>query len=622
VEPTGSTPTADTRCAPTPAEEAELDRLLAAAPASMAAMFLNRVHDTPHAEALRSPLPDGTWRSDTWQRTGTVVTEIAAGLLALGLDLEDRVALASTTRVDWIHADLGILCAGGATTTVYPTSTTEDVHHIVADSGARFAIVEDAGQLAKLAGLPVERVILIDGDPPAGTDAVLSLAQLRELGRARLAEDPDLVSRTTATLRSDHLATLIYTSGTTGRPKGVRLLHRSWVYEGCVIVALDLARADDLSYVWLPLSHCFGKVLLAGQIAAGHAAAVDGRVDQIIANLPVVRPTAMPGAPRIFEKVHAGVLAKVRAEGGAKLRIFTWAMGVGAKVSRLRQQGQEPSGLLAVQHAIADRLVFSTVRARFGGRVRFFISGSAPLPREVAEWFHSVGMLLVEGYGLTETTAGACVARLDRVEFGTVGRVMPGSRLRIDTDGEVLVQGPNVMAGYHQLPDATAEVLADGWFRTGDIGEITEQGNLRITDRKKDLIKTSGGKYVAPQVLETRFKVLCPLANGIVVHGDGRNFITALIALDPDALTAWAAAQGRDGSFAELARSPEVRAVVQGAVDQLNAGLGRWETIKKFEIIDRELTIEAGDLTPSMKLKRKHVEKQYGDVLDRFYAEG
>jgi long-chain acyl-CoA synthetase len=624
MDASGSTMTRTTACQASSIEEDKLAQLQRTAPASLGAMFLNRVRDTPDIEAFRRPDGAGGWVSSTWRQTGEVVTEIAAGLLALGLAPEDRVALASTTRVDWIHADLGVLCAGGATTTVYPTSTPEDVQHIVNDSGSRFAIAENVGQLAKLreGNLSLERIVLIDGEAPEGEASVLSLAQLRDLGRARLVENPNEVVEATAAVQPKQLATLIYTSGTTGRPKGVRLSHGAWVYEGLATAAINLVSSDDVSYLWLPMSHSFGKTLLASQLAVGHAAAVDGAVDHIITNLPIVRPTTMAAAPRVFEKVHAGIRAAVKQDGGAKLKIFNWALGVGLQVSRLEQQGKKPTGLLALKHTIADRLVFSTVRDRFGGQIRFFISGAAPLSKDISEFFHAVGLLVLEGYGLTETSAGTFVNRPGKFEFGTVGTPMPGTELKLDADGEILVKGPGVMQGYEHLDSATAEVLVDGWFRTGDVGEITERGALRLTDRKKDLIKTSGGKYVAPQSIETQFKVLCPLASQIVVHGDGRNFISALVALDAEVVKTWSVANGLgDKSFAEIAASPQVRAIVQQAIDQLNSGLGRWETVKKFEILDRDLTIEDGDLTPSMKLKRRAVEKRYSQVLDRFYAE-
>ncbi len=608
------------------AEEAAFARLWSAAPDSLSAMFLNRVRETPDLESYRRPDGAGGWISNTWKQTGEAVQEIAAGMLQLGLKPEDRVALASATRVEWIEADLGVLCAGGATTTMYPTSIPADVQHILNDSSAVIAIAENAEQLAKLRAAPsgLKHIILIDGDGVARSDddLVLTMDRLREIGRARLDIDANAVVEATAAVRPDHLATLIYTSGTTGRPKGVRLSHRSWVYEGMASKAVDMIGSDDLGYLWLPLAHSFGKTLLATQLAVGHAAAVDGAVDRIITNLPIVKPTTMAAVPRVFEKVHAGIQAKVRQEGGAKLKIFNWAVGVGLQVSRLERNGGKASGLLAAKHAVADRLVFSTVRERFGGRMKFCISGAAPLSPDVAEFLHAVGLLVLEGYGLTETSAGSFVNRPNNFEFGTVGTPFPGTEVKLDVDGEVLIKGPGVMQGYEHLDDATAEVLNDGWLRTGDVGEITERGSLRITDRKKDLIKTSGGKYVAPQGLETRFKVLCPLASQIVVHGDGRNFISALIALDADAVQVWASSHGLAGrSFAEIAASEQVHAVVQSSIEALNAEVGRWETIKKFEILDRDLTVEAGDLTPSLKVKRRAVERRYADVLNGFYAE-
>ena len=606
-----------------PADRALMDKRLADAPTSLGALFLRRVSETPNAEAYQRPDGAGAFVSSTWGETGLVVGELAAGLLSLGLQPEERVAIASTTRLEWIHADLAVMCAGGATTTIYPTSTPEDVHHILTDSESRFLFAENEEQLAKAfaESSSIEKAILFDGAAPEGADNVITLGDLREAGRAVLAENPDTVAHATEAVAPDQLATLIYTSGTTGRPKGVRISHRSWVYEGLATASVGLVNADDLGYLWLPMSHSFGKVLMSTQLTAGHSAAVDGDVTKIITNLPVVRPTTMAAAPRIFEKVYAGVIAATKAEGGAKLKIFEWAIGVGIEVSRLRQQGKEPSGLLKIKHAVADKLVFSKVRDRFGGRMRLFVSGAAPLSRDIAEWFHAVGLLVVEGYGLTETSAGSFVNRPTEFEFGTVGLPMPGTEVAIADDGEIMVRGPGIMMGYNNLPEATAEVITDGWLHTGDVGEISARGNLRITDRKKDLIKTSGGKYVAPQVIETQFKAICPLASQIVVHGDGRNYVTALVALDPDAIKVWAAANDMDGSsFADIARSPKMRATIESFVDRLNAGLGKWETIKKFTVLERPLTVEEGDLTPSLKLKRRAVEKRYGSTLDGFYT--
>jgi long-chain acyl-CoA synthetase len=595
---------------------------LAQRPPSVGAMFLDRVAATPDREAYRRPVGAG-WESITWGETGERVRELTAGLLDLGVRPEERVAVIASTRVDWVLADFAVLCAGAATTTVYPTSNPEDVAYILADSGAVVAFAEDDTQVAKLRdhrdALPALRTV-VTFDGTADGDWVIGLDDLAALGHKRLADDPDLVRRTVAAIRPDQLATLIYTSGTTGRPKGVRLSQDCWVYEGVAVDSEGLLTSDDVQYLWLPLSHAFGKVLLAAQLASGSSAAVDGRVDRIIDNLAVVSPTFMAAAPRIFEKVHGRVVTMAADEGGLRLKIFHWAIGVGREVRRVERAGGTPGAVLRAKHALADRLVFTRLRARFGGRLRFLVSGSAALSQDVAEFFHAAGILILEGYGLTETSAGTFVNRPDHYKLGTVGLAFPGTEVQVAEDGEVLLRGPGVMMGYHGLPEQTAEALTDdGWLRTGDIGELDGDGFLRITDRKKDLIKTSGGKYVAPQAVEVLFKGACPLASQILVHGDGRSYCTALVTLDEDALTQWAGHRQVAGSYAELTRHPDVRAEVAAAVEAVNARLNRWETLKTFRILGRDLTVEEGELTPSLKVRRKVVEQRYAAVIAEMY---
>jgi long-chain acyl-CoA synthetase len=594
---------------------------------NVAAMFRDRVARSASREAFRYPVVDGQpWASITWKETGDRVEKLAAGLLALGLESEQRVGIAAGTRVEWILADLAVMCAAGATTTVYPSTMSSDVAYILADSECRVVFAEDDVQVQKLrehrTELPhLAKVVVFDGT--SNGDWIMGLEDLAKLGEELLDKDPKAVIKAIESIEPDQLATLIYTSGTTGRPKGVRLRHSSWTYEGAAIQAQNILSEDDLQFLWLPMAHSFGKVLLSTQLACGFATAVDGRVDKIIDNLSVVKPTFMGAAPRIFEKAHARIVTMQAAEGGLKEKIFLQAFAVGTKVDRLKREGRSVPLQLSVQHALFDRLVFAKIRDRFGGRVRFFISGAAALNREIAEWFHAAGILILEGYGLTETSAGSFVNHPDSFKLGTVGEVFPGSQVRLGEDDEIQIKGPGVMDGYHNLPDETASTLTDdGWLRTGDKGSLDADGFLTITGRIKELFKTSGGKYIAPPAIEAKFKAVCPYASQFMVFGNQRNYCVALVTLDPDALVDWAKENDLAGkSYAELVATDQVVTMVQGYVDQLNNELNRWETIKKFRLLDHDLTVESGELTPSMKVKRGVVEENHKQTIDAMYAD-
>ncbi len=523
--------------------------------------------------------------------------------------------------------DIGILCAGGATTTIYPSNTPDECAYILKDSGTSYVFAENEAQAKKLIStrgeLPeVKRVIVIDASG-ISDPWLMSLADLEAEGRKYDQANPGKYEEVIKSVHKDSLATLIYTSGTTGQPKGVELTHDCWLYEGQAVDNLHLLSKADLQYFWLPLAHAFGKVLGAAQIQIGFCTAIDGRIDKLVGNLSQVKPTFVCAVPRIFEKVYNKVRAGAKEGGGLKLKIFNWAFAVGKQVSQLRQRGQEPGGLLALKNAIAQKLVFSKLQSLFGGRLRFFISGSAPLSLDMSEFFHSAGIMILEGYGLTETSAGTFINAPTQFKFGTVGHAFPGTEVKIaKEDGEILLKGRGVMRGYHNLPDATRETLdAEGYLHTGDIGLVDDQGFLRITDRKKDLIKTSGGKYVAPQMLEGKLKAACPYISQVVVHGNNRNFCSALVTLDEEAVRKWA----RDNNVGqttmkELAVLKDVHALVKPAIDDLNAGLPSYETIKKFAILPIDFTQEAGELTPSLKVKRKVVEQKYKEILDGFYA--
>ncbi|MFJ3587332.1 long-chain fatty acid--CoA ligase [Streptomyces sp. NBC_01259] len=613
-------------------------------PPSVATLFIDRVAATPDAEAYRYPVPaaDGRgadeWKSLSWAQAAERVYAIGAGLVALGVLPEERVALAASTRVEWILVDLGVMCAGAATTTIYPSTNAEESAFILSDSQSRVLIAEDAVQLAKArerrAELPdLAHVVVIDaeGAGPAEGDPegwVLTLADLEALGTEHLAKNPAAITERVDAITPEQLATLIYTSGTTGRPKGVRLPHDNWSYMAKATVSTGLITKDDVQYLWLPLAHVFGKVLTSGQIEVGHVTAVDGRVDKIIENLPVVQPTYMAAVPRIFEKVYNGVAAKARAGGAAKYKIFQWAAGVAREYAKVSQDNFRRTGTASVpfalgaKHKAADALVFAKIREAFGGRLRACVSGSAALAPDIGFFFAGAGIHILEGYGLTETSAASFVNPGEAYRTGTVGKPLPGTEVRIADDGEIMLRGPGLMQGYQGLPDKTAEVLeADGWFHTGDIGELSVDGYLKITDRKKDLIKTSGGKYIAPAEVEGQFKAVCPFVSNILVHGADRNFCTALIALDEPTILGWAAENGLEGkSYADVVAAPQTVEMIDGYVKRLNEGLQRWQTIKKFRLLPRDLDIEHGEVTPSLKLKRPVVERAYKNLIEDMYA--
>lgn len=580
---------------------------------SIPALLRDRVKATPDAEAYRSPGESG-WTSLTWSEVDARVRPLALGLAGLGAGGDNRVSILCSTRIEWIIADLAVLATGAATTTIYPSNTAAECAYVINDSGSTIVIAENDDQVAKLRSvrdeLPgVAHVLVIDGT--ASDDGWVTRFE-------DVKGDGDYDAMVEAIGQED-LATLIYTSGTTGRPKGVELTHDNWLYASQAVREIDLLHPEDLHFLWLPLSHSFGKLLEVVMIDIGVPTAVDGRLDKIAENLGELRPTVMAAAPRIFEKIHNTVAATVQREGGAKARIFAWAKKTGIRVSKARQRGASLPLSTRVEYALADRLVFGKLRDRFGGRIRYFISGAAPLSTDVAEFFDGAGLTILEGYGLTETSAGSFLNRPDSYAFGSVGLPFPGTEVRIAEDGEVLVGGRGVMRGYHGLPEETAEALEDGWLHTGDIGELDDAGRLRITDRKKELIKTSGGKYVAPTFVEGRIKAACPYLSHVFVHGDRRNYVTALVTLDMEVVKPWAEAEGLPTDAEELREHPRMRAEVETAVKQVNADLPSYSTVKKFAILADDFTVETGELTASLKVKRKVVEEHHGKTLDSFY---
>ena len=592
---------------------------------SVCELFHHRCDSTPDADAMYGRR-NGEWYTLKWKECGERARRIACGLHALGIEKGHRASILSMTRPEWVLADMGILCATGATTTIYPSNTPEECAYIVADSQSRFCFAENDEQVAKLVAerdaMPtLDKVIVTDGRP--GHEGwVITLSELERMGEAWDAEHPGEYEERTDAVGPDDLATLIYSSGTTGKPKGVMLSHDCWVYEGEGIDAMGLLQASDKQYLFLPLAHSFAKVLEIAFIRIGVPTIVDGDIDALVPNMQAMKPTVMGAVPRIFEKVYNKVVSDAKDKGGVSLRIFKWAVEVGTEVSELRQAGKEPHGPLMLKFRVADRLVFSKLKDTFGGRIKFFISGGAPLSREIAEFFHAADILVLEGYGLTESSAASSVNRPDAYRFGSVGQPVPGTTFKIAEDGEILIKGRGIMQGYFGLPDATAECLSpDGWLHTGDIGCFDEQGFCTITDRKKDIIVTAGGKNIAPQVIEGMIKARCQYVSQVVMHGDKRNFCVALVTINEETAGKWADDNGVSYSdYAELASKQEIHDLVWQAVAEVNKELASYETIKYIHLLDHDLAQETGELTPTMKVKRRVVEKNNAAVLDGFYA--
>ena len=592
---------------------------------TLAKMFWNRIErsgDQPAQQAKR----DGVWKTLTWKEVGQAVRELAAGLLALGRKKGDAVGILSASRAEWVHADFAIFSVGCVTIPIYPTYPADLIQYIVNDAGVRTLFVEDTTQLAKVLEVQgkmegLEQIILIQAEAgKTPNPRVQTWEQLRRLGRDSLDRVRSELEARRAGGRSDDVATIVYTSGTTGPPKGVVQTH------GNHMAALDSAAQTtsiaegDVHLLFLPLAHSFARLEAFIGIHRGLTTAFAENIDKLRDNLPEVRPHFLCSVPRVFEKVYAGVLAKAEAGSPLKKKIFRWAVGVGKEVSRLKQAGKPVPGLLAFKYRIASKLVFSKMHAALGGRLRFAVSGGAPLSREIAEFFHAAGILILEGYGLTETCPVLTNNREDKFKFGSVGLPLPGVEIRIAPDGEILGRGGNIAKGYFKKPDATAEVfLADGWFATGDIGTLDEDGFLFITDRKKDLIVTAGGMNIAPQNIENLLKG-DPFVSQVMVYGDRRPFPVALITLNPDELTAFAKAEGiLTPDSAALTRHPRVVERVSRIVEERNGGLQSYAKIKKFTILAGDFTVENGFLTPTLKVKRKVIRDKYQDALDQLY---
>jgi len=571
---------------------------------------------------------NGAWQTVTWAALGEQVHTVSAGLTALGVPPKARVGVMANTRLDWVVADLGVLGAGCTTVPIYQSSIADDVQYIVNDAQIECLFVEDEGQVKKVesarAQMPnLKHVICFDRC--AAREGVTQWADFLKRGAEEWAARREEVTSRVGEVSPQDLLTLVYTSGTTGRPKGVMITHDNMVYEAEAIEQIGIIKPDDVQLLFLPLAHIFAKVLEVTWFKLAHEMAFAESIALVVDNMKDTQPTFMASVPRIFEKVHAKVVAKASSAPGLKGWLARWALRKESEATATELSGGRAGGL---GWGLAQRLVIKKVSANlketFGGRLKFFISGGAPLPADIAYFFAHSGVTILEGYGLTETSAATCVnlPKAGAHKIGTVGPALPGTEVRIAEDGEIMIRGRGVFKGYWNRPDATAEALeADGWFHSGDLGAF-DGALLKITGRKKDIIVTAGGKNVAPQNIEGKLKSSCGIISQVVLHGDKRNFLSALVTLDEAALKEWATARGLAGSYAELTGRAEVFAEVNAVFKEVNASLASYETVKKFKILPADFSVESGELTPSLKVKRNVVFANYKALYDAFYEGG
>ena len=558
------------------------------------------------------------------------IRDFSLGLTGINVDSGERVALLCETRPEWVVADLAALAAGSITVPIYPTLPPDRIRYILADAGVSTVIVSNQEQAQKVHSIlsqlsELRRMIVIDAESTEiGSDSVsvdeFSFAEVEEIGHRRLMQEDGLArnfKETAASVPDDQLATIIYTSGTTGDPKGVMLTHGAIVaniLDGDTMISLTDA---DEALSFLPLCHALERQVAYLYLYKGVSITFAESMDTVARDLIRVRPTLMTGVPRFFEKLHARVLEGVSKASTTKQRLFQWALGVGLVRTRAELQSQQPSLAIRLQNIVADRLVFSKIRERTGGRLRFVVSGGAPLSVAVGEFFFAIGVPVLEGYGLTETAPVLTVNSEHHPRLGTVGKALPRVELRIAADGEIMARGPNLMLGYYKKPEATAEVMRDGWFYTGDIGELDEDGYLHITDRKKELLVTSSGKNIAPQPIEQRLKQN-PLVSEAVLLGDRRQFVSALIVPDLVEVEARLSTE-HDSDVAILLERQDVRALFEEVVQGVNRELPSYEQIKKFALLDAEFSVASGELTPTLKIRRRVVLERYGKTIDSLY---
>jgi long-chain acyl-CoA synthetase len=569
------------------------------------------------APAIMFKDDSGQWAERSYEEVGDIVRTLSLGLMDLGVARGDKVSLLSNTRPEWTYFDFAALTAGATVVPIYQTNSPEECHYVLENSDAKVVVVEDAEQLAKVEAvrdrLPkLEHVILIEGEAAN----VITMDELAERGGRREAGEWEERYRS---VTPEDICTFIYTSGTTGPPKGCVISHGNYRAMLDMTQRAAVLESGQIAYLFLPLAHSFALLIQLGSFDIGGTLAYWERDPlKIIPNLSEVRPHYFPSVPRIFEKIYTAATAAVDKQGGMKKRIFWWAIGVGRKVREMERRGEKPGFLLQKQYDFADKQVLSKIRNLFGGRITQCVTGAAPINPEILRFFDAAGVLILEGYGMTETSTAATISTPEAFKIGTVGRPFDGCEVKIADDGEVLIKGPNIFQGYYKNEEATRETIVDDWLHTGDIGEIDSDGFLSITGRKKDIIITAGGKNITPANLEGEIKQH-PLVSQCVVIGDRRPYLVAVVTLDPEEAVTWAKEHELEPDPVALASNEEVRASIQAHVDQINEKFARVEQVKKIQILPNDLSQEGGELTPTLKVKRNVVHEKFADVVDRIY---
>ncbi len=558
------------------------------------------------------------WVDRSFEQVRDIVRPLALGLAELGVAKGDRVSILGNTRPEWTYFDFAALSIGATVVPIYQTNSPEECAYVLENSDAKVVVVEDEEQLAKVrevrSRLPaLEQIVLMVGE----ADDAISMAALSEKGAA---VDPAAWQQRYEAVTPADICTFIYTSGTTGPPKGCVISHGNYRAMLDMVNGVNVIEAGDVNYLYLPLAHSFALLIQLGSFDLGTTIAYwEGDPQKILPNLAELKPTYFPSVPRIFEKIYTAANSGMEKAGGLKKAIFDWSLKVGAKMRTAERSGRKPGVLLQRQYNFADKQVLSKVRNLFGGQLRLAVSGAAPINPDILRFFDAAGVLVVEGWGMTETSTAATIATAEDFKVGTIGKPFAGCEVKVADDGELLVKGANVFQGYHKNPEATAETIVDGWLHTGDIGEIDSEGFIKITGRKKDIIITAGGKNITPANLEAEIKQH-PLVSQCVVVGDRRPYLVALVTLDPEEASAYAKEHGLPDDPAALATNPDVKASIEAHVEEINKKFARVEQVKKISILPNDLSQESGELTPTLKVKRAVVAEKHEDAIEELYA--